>query len=430
MVRAMVSIAARHGYRAATVSRVTERAEVSRATFYSRFRDREHCFEQAYRYAWRLASSGLLAAPLSAPGRGDLRAVLGRMVALASARPDIAAFLLIAAPGGPAPVRHDYWQRIGELDRLVDRRLTPLQGDPGPHLPASLLTHAFGGIITDYALEGDGARLGALANPAMAWLDSYSDPPARLSELDWYELGGGTSPRPAAEHAPESPGRLPRGSSALDPDSASRLHRLRILDATVQVASSEGYDALTVDRIVATARVSRRAFYQCFEDKFEAFAAAQQIVLRGAIAEAAENASSASSWPEAVWVVGEGLLSYLSRNPDQARLAYLEQFAMGPSALRGSREARHAFAIFLERGYLEFPETAGDREFTTEAIGASIGALIRRHLLHRSAADLPSLVPLGAYVILTPFLGPQAALEFVENRASVASSRASSPAQG
>lgn len=424
----MVSIAARHGYRGATVSRVTAQAEVSRGTFYSRFRDRKHCFEYAYRYALRLARSGLLAPPLSAADGRDLRAVLGRMVALASARPQVAAFLLIAAPGGPASVRQAYWHLIRDLDQHVDLRLTPSPADPGPHLPASILTQAFSGIITDYLLDGDQLGLDALVDPAMAWLDSYVNPSASVSWLDWDRLGAALSSRPSADHAIETLGRLPRGSSALDQDSASRLHRLRILDATVRLASSDGFDGLTVDRIIAAAHVSRRAFYQCFEGKLDAFFTAQRLTLRGAIAEAAENSSSASSWPEAVWLVGEGLLSYLARNPAQAHLAYLEPFAVGPSALRGTREARLSFAIFLERGYLEFPEAAGDRKFTTDAISATIAALIRRHLLHQSAADLPSLVPLGAYVILCPFLGAPSALEFVESRAAIASSQSTPPA--
>jgi AcrR family transcriptional regulator len=415
IAHAMVTVAARHGYQGATVSRVLSEAGVSRATFYAHFRDRRHCFAEAYRFALGVARNELSGPPPGARGSRSLRALLSRTLSFASAEPDLAAFLLLAAPGAPPAISDPHWRLARRVEERIDQHLTLSETETSVGLPASVLTGGLAGVVTDHLLVGDHEGLPALLDPLMNWLDSYAG--ARpAAAVDWQLLGAEMSTLLPVKASKPVSTLLPRGSSALDPDAAADLHRRRILEATVALSASDGYEALTVDRITASAHVSRRAFYKFFDDKQHAFLTAQQLSVQRAIAEAAARASVASSWPEAVWLVGEALLSYLARNPDLARITFLEAYAAGAPALRSARKGRMAFALFLERGYLEWPGTAPSRELYSEAIAGAITSLIRRHLIQRPAASLPSLVPLGAYVILGPFLGPAAALEFVEAR--------------
>ena len=88
------------------------------------------------------------------------------------------------------------------------------------------------------------------------------------------ETGPGDAP--AGERA-GAPGplykRLPRGPHRLDPSAVARHQRVRIHGAMVRAVAAEGYDAVTVRKVIVLAGVSRRSFYEQFAGKQECFLA-------------------------------------------------------------------------------------------------------------------------------------------------------------
>src|SRR5437588_9168352 len=60
---------------------------------------------------------------------------------------------------------------------------------------------------------------------------------------------------------------LPRGRHKLSPAAVRESQRARIVRAMLECVGRDGYEATTVPEVVATARVSRNAFYEFFEDK-------------------------------------------------------------------------------------------------------------------------------------------------------------------
>src|SRR5580700_6188724 len=63
----------------------------------------------------------------------------------------------------------------------------------------------------------------------------------------------------------------------------SEVQRARMLMAARQVAAQEGYARMSVERVVARAGVSRKTFYDLFENREECFLAAyDDAVARGA----------------------------------------------------------------------------------------------------------------------------------------------------
>src|SRR5882757_2849007 len=67
---------------------------------------------------------------------------------------------------------------------------------------------------------------------------------------------------------------LPRGRHTLSPETVRASQRQRLIDAMVDSVGERGYTATTVPDVVASARVSRNAFYALFEDKADCFIAA------------------------------------------------------------------------------------------------------------------------------------------------------------
>jgi AcrR family transcriptional regulator len=66
---------------------------------------------------------------------------------------------------------------------------------------------------------------------------------------------------------------LPRGRHKLAAEAVRDSQRARIVRAMLECVGRDGYDATTVPQVVATARVSRNAFYEFFTDKADCFIA-------------------------------------------------------------------------------------------------------------------------------------------------------------
>jgi AcrR family transcriptional regulator len=71
-----------------------------------------------------------------------------------------------------------------------------------------------------------------------------------------------------AERREEAGGRTYAG---LSPDARDAERRERLREATLELAGTEGYAAMTIGRICATAAVSTRHFYQIYSSKEDAF---------------------------------------------------------------------------------------------------------------------------------------------------------------
>ncbi|HMJ96091.1 MAG TPA: TetR/AcrR family transcriptional regulator, partial [Thermoleophilaceae bacterium] len=66
---------------------------------------------------------------------------------------------------------------------------------------------------------------------------------------------------------PNIPRRLPRGTHGLDPSLVAASQRTRLREAVGRTVAEKGYAAATIDDIVRGAGVSKKTFYEHFDDK-------------------------------------------------------------------------------------------------------------------------------------------------------------------
>lgn len=419
----MTDVAARHGYAGASVSRVIEPAGVARATFYRYFPNRGACFLAAYRReADRIVVAIRKAATSNVPAERP-RAVLEALLAETETRPMAANLALIQSLGGPSEVRREHERFLQGMEEVIERLL----GDEGPgqmelQIPVCALLGGFIGVVSSRLSLGRIGELPGLRGPLFRWLDSYRLPPGgrRWKEEDWRSSGRRLTSLEAEDRGDAPPALLPRGRSALDAAAAAADRRDRILAATVRLVAARGYTRLTVGDIIAAARVPRRAFYAQFSGKEEAFLAAQTVALQGSIAAAASEFALHGEWPERVWRAGAAFLSYHARNPELSYLGIVEPYAVGRAAIRRQQEARLAYTIFLEDGYRAAEGRGSPPRLASEAIGWAVFALTRRQAARAEIAQMPTLLPQVVYLILAPFIGPEAASEFVAAKAAEA----------
>lgn len=201
----------------------------------------------------------------------------------------------------------------------------------------------------------------------------------------------------------QGPARKKAEESAAEPD----VHRLRLLEGFAAVVAERGFTGATIADIVKSARVSKRTFYEHFEDKEECFLAlyaeAIEIIIKG-VDQALRQ--PAPTWQAQLATGLEAYVGALEQNPALTRACLLEIQAAGPRALELRRRARGRFAsllrAFVERTRVEHPSLRPLSPAMATAVVGGIDELLlvsveagvtgRLHELRETAAELLSAV--------------------------------------
>lgn len=194
---------------------------------------------------------------------------------------------------------------------------------------------------------------------------------------------------------------LPRHRHDLTREQVRRSQSGRILFATAQVVAERGYAGATVLEIARRAGVSRKTFYELFEDKEGALLATYEtldpLVERMAASSLAE-ASRGIRRRDILAVAIEALLGMLADFPDFTRMFFLEALGAGPRVRRRRSRAIEQFAdLILPALELlrsrEAPDLEPvDRRLSLAVVGAGMEAIVR-HLAEHDAEALRDLAP-------------------------------------
>jgi AcrR family transcriptional regulator len=412
----MVEVVAREGYGGLAVGEVIERAGVARSTFYEHFADKESCFLTALD---RLGDSLVQAAKgviEAAEPRDAAGSALSAILSFAAADEAAARFLFIESLAGGAAAmeqRNRFSDRIAEAVSRAWAK-APAEG-PIVDLPASMVVGGAFRLLAIRLRRGPSGLRDGLLEDLKTWLDSYAiteGPPG------WRRMPAGKTARVGAkEMIPSAPPTLPRGRHRLSAAEVAHDQRQRILAATAELSYSEGYSAITVTEITAAARISREVFYEHFRDKADAASEAHELAFQGAMTACAEAFFAAEEWPQRIWQGGAALVGFIASQPEQAHLGFVEPHAVGTAAVQHTYDRLSAFALLLEEGYRFRPEAERLPHVVSEALTAVMFEVAYRELReHRKAERLLELVPLLAYAILAPFMGPKAATDFVQSK--------------
>ncbi|BCB77198.1 hypothetical protein GCM10022251_57130 [Phytohabitans flavus] len=222
----------------------------------------------------------------------------------------------------------------------------------------------------------------------------------------WTTAFGTGIPGSRSANSPDR--RLPRGRHDLPREFVARTQRDRLIDAMASTVARKGYVGTSLGDVCAAAGVSTRAYYQHFADKETCFLAAYERgveLLQGSVAVAY---GQPGQWPERMRRGLGTLLHILAAEPAFAALSVVEVLAAGPKALAGRRLLLASYVGFFEAA----PRKAGQPEVprvAIEAVIAGVYGVIFDHVSTGRAAELPERLPELTYVVLAPFIGPEAA---------------------
>src|SRR5215213_1816945 len=94
--------------------------------------------------------------------------------------------------------------------------------------------------------------------------------------------------------------KLPRGPHALPQEVVVAHQRERLLDAAATAMAEQGYAVLTVRDLIDRAGVSRRTFYQLFDDKIDCVFAAHERAFERLSEIVVSACRAGDAWPDRV----------------------------------------------------------------------------------------------------------------------------------
>jgi AcrR family transcriptional regulator len=211
-----------------------------------------------------------------------------------------------------------------------------------------------------------------------------------------------------AQPASTPPGdrRLPPGRHGLPRVLVAESQRERLLNGVVEAVAEHGYNATTIAAITAAAKISRRTFYEYFEDKQGCFLAAYEMIEAHVLGSILAAPGADQPWPDRVRARLAALLDVLSRDAAVSRCFLVEPLAAGGEVAARYRESMQLLAAALRPEPLP---TQLNMEVRDQALIGGIATLIVRRLNSAGPARLPDLLPDLTELALAPYVGRQEA---------------------
>lgn len=210
--------------------------------------------------------------------------------------------------------------------------------------------------------------------------------------------------------------RLRPGPRKMPRVQVAEIQRGRLLGATVDVVEEVGYSHLTVAQVITRAKVSRKTFYDLFEDREDCFLAVFDEAVERIAVLASEAHAEQSNWRDGVRAGLLAILSFMDDQPALARICIVEALGAGPRVL----ESRVRVIERLKRVVADGEPAAQRRsrprkgqagEIAVEGVVGAAFTVLHTRLLERNNAPLVNLLgPLMSLIVL-PYKGSRAAGE-------------------
>jgi AcrR family transcriptional regulator len=194
---------------------------------------------------------------------------------------------------------------------------------------------------------------------------------------------------------------LPRGRHKLARAAVRDSQRERLLRAIVELVAEHGYEHTTVPMVVATARVSRNAFYELFEDKVDCFLAASDR----AAADVLTALMALADQPDWIGAVVDGARIYArwwQDRPAQTLAYFVGLQDAGARAVAQRERSYRAFETMFEQlgrwARVQEPMLEPLHVAAPRAIVLSVTDLVARQVRAGAVARLDQLTPEIVYL--------------------------------
>jgi len=180
-----------------------------------------------------------------------------------------------------------------------------------------------------------------------------------------------------------------------------------MLSATAAAVADGGLESVTVTRIVSLAGVSRRTFYNLFEDRADCLLATIEQSVEDAGERARRAYETREAWVDRIRAGLFALLEYFEQEPQVARLCIVRCAVTDPAMVSHRQEVLERLASVIDAGCEEGRQPPSP--LTAEGLVGGALDVVHTRLLNPRSEKLTDLRnPLMSFIVL-PYLGPLAA---------------------
>jgi AcrR family transcriptional regulator/DNA-binding MarR family transcriptional regulator len=208
------------------------------------------------------------------------------------------------------------------------------------------------------------------------------------------------------------------------------IQRLRIITAVVDLVYERGAAPLAVAHIVERSGVSRRTFYELFDDREDCMLAAfdsASAKAGKAIIPAYQSPARTRPWHERIRAALQAALAFLDQEPRLGYLCVVGSLAAGPRLLQRRAQLSETLVNTLHGGRRESQATRPPDRLVAEGILGAVLAIVGDRMQSHDSKPLLNLTNSLMAMIVLPYLGAQAAEQQLEYRIPRARSTASPP---
>jgi AcrR family transcriptional regulator len=194
----------------------------------------------------------------------------------------------------------------------------------------------------------------------------------------------------------------------------SEVQRARMLSSAVRVVSEYGYQRMSVARIAGGARVSRRTFYDMFEDREDCFLAIFEDALERVAVRVSAGYAIDGEWCERVRAALAELLAFFEEEPGVASLLVVDALGAGPRVLERRAEVLKRVSARLHRDGSRAGNASRIAPLTGEGVLGGVLGVLHTRLSEKSPGATSGLLnPLTGMIVL-PYFGQTAAQRELE----------------
>jgi AcrR family transcriptional regulator/DNA-binding MarR family transcriptional regulator len=194
----------------------------------------------------------------------------------------------------------------------------------------------------------------------------------------------------------------------------SEVQRSRVLNSALALIAEEGYGRMSVARVTGRARVSRRTFYDLFEDREDCLLAAFGEALQRIAVLTGGAYSDQARWVDGVRAGLTAMLELFDAEPAVCSLVVVNVLGAGPRVMECRSQALDRVRDVVDRGRLQ---TRAGREvppLTADGVVGAVFSVIHAHVCERRSGRLTDLRNALMAMIVLPYLGRAAAQRELE----------------
>jgi AcrR family transcriptional regulator len=180
------------------------------------------------------------------------------------------------------------------------------------------------------------------------------------------------------------------GRNGVGHERVTEIQRARMLAAMVEVTAERGAGNVTVAHVVARSGVSRRTFYELFEDREDCFLAAFEEAIRQLSAIVVPAYETPAKWREQIRAGLTALLELIGYDPGAGRLVIVETLGAGPRALERRRRVLAHVIAAVDRGRGEARRGEDPPRLTAEGVVGAVLSVLHARLVACPPPDMSS----------------------------------------